>query len=195
MLRKQYKKSETSKRAILDAAYKLILEKGFERTSVKDIVRESGLSIGSFYHHFKSKDDMLNEAFLKFDEQLTDEAIARYDGLDPLDAIKAVLLAQTAYTESMGPGLMSEYYRALLQNENRGAVSPNRAYYLTVEAYVQKAQVLGLLDESRSSAAITDFLIQGVRGTLVDWCLHDGSYSVTEKVGLELDSYLLPFSQ
>ena len=194
MRQKQYKKTESSKRTILNAAHRLIVEKGFEKTSIKDIVRESGLSVGSFYHHFRSKDDMLNEAFLKFDDQLTEETLARYDKMDSLGAIKAVLLDQTVYTETIGSNLMSEYYRALLQNKNRGAISPQRTYYMAVESYVKKAQSLGLLGRKHNSASITEYLIKNVRGTLLDWCLHNGKYSVTERVKSELESYLLLFA-
>lgn len=42
-MKRQYKKSEKSKRMILDAARKLAEEKGFEKMSVQDIVKESGL--------------------------------------------------------------------------------------------------------------------------------------------------------
>ena len=193
MRQRQYKKSEASKRAILSAAHKLIVEKGFEKTSIKEIVQESGLSVGSFYHHFRSKDDLLNEAFLEFDDQLTEEAFARYDRMSALDAIKAVLIEQTEYTESIGPNLMSEYYRALLQNKNRNAVNPQRAYYQAVKTYVEKAQQLGALSKRHDSSTIARYLIRSVRGTLVDWCLHDGSYPVAKKVASELDACLLPF--
>ncbi len=193
MRKKQYRKSEASKRAILSAAHKLIVEKGFQKTSIKEIVQESGLSTGSFYHHFKSKDDLLNEAFLEFDDQLTEEAFARLDRMNALDAIKTVLLDQTRYTESIGPKLMSEYYRALLQHENRGALNPQRTYYQAVKNYVEKGQELGLLNTLFDSSTIALSLIKSVRGTLVDWCLNNGSYPVVKRIESEFGFYLAPF--
>ncbi len=190
---RRYKKSEASKRAILHAAHKLIVEKGFQKTSIKEIVQESGLSVGSFYHHFKNKDDLLNEAFHEFDDQLNEETFARYDSMNALDAVKTVLIEQTKYTEAFGPKLMSEYYRALLQHENRGALNPKRTYYRAVKTYAEKAQRLGLLNNAYDSSTITEHLIKSVRGTLVDWRLHNGSYPVTEYVESELDFYLAPF--
>ena len=44
----------------LDAAYRLFMEKGYERTSIQDIIDQlGGLSKGAIYHHFKSKEDIL----------------------------------------------------------------------------------------------------------------------------------------
>ena len=46
---------------ILDAARRLFLEKGYEATTIQDIVDElGGLTKGAVYHHFKSKADIMN---------------------------------------------------------------------------------------------------------------------------------------
>ena len=45
---------------ILDVSYRLFMEKGYERTSIQDIIDNlGGLSKGAIYHHFKSKEDIL----------------------------------------------------------------------------------------------------------------------------------------
>ncbi len=45
-----------SKTKILNAAVKLIRTKGYGATSIDDLCAESGLTKGSFFHHFKSKE-------------------------------------------------------------------------------------------------------------------------------------------
>ena len=50
---------ETVKR-ILDVSVRLFMEKGYEYTSIQDILDQlGGLSKGAIYHHFKSKEDIL----------------------------------------------------------------------------------------------------------------------------------------
>ena len=45
---------------ILEAAQRLFLEKGYEHTTIQDIVDElGGLTKGAVYHHFKSKEDII----------------------------------------------------------------------------------------------------------------------------------------
>lgn len=45
---------------ILDVAFRLFMEKGYENTSIQDIIEHlGGLSKGAIYHHFKSKEDIL----------------------------------------------------------------------------------------------------------------------------------------
>lgn len=45
---------------ILDVSFRLFMEKGYERTSIQDIINHlGGLSKGAIYHHFKSKEEIL----------------------------------------------------------------------------------------------------------------------------------------
>lgn len=48
-----------TKLRIYENAIGLIIQKGYDSVSIKLICKESELSIGAFYHHFKSKDDLL----------------------------------------------------------------------------------------------------------------------------------------
>lgn len=50
--------------AILDAAQKLFVERGFDATSVDDIARESQLSKGAVYHHFQDKQQVFAEVYV-----------------------------------------------------------------------------------------------------------------------------------
>ncbi|MEE8295793.1 MAG: TetR/AcrR family transcriptional regulator [Sphingomonadales bacterium] len=52
------KKGESTREKILSVAEGLILARGFSGTSLNDIVAESGLTKGAFFHHFSSKNDL-----------------------------------------------------------------------------------------------------------------------------------------
>lgn len=53
---------EETRQKILDAAKELFLEKGYENTTILDIVNNmDGLTRGAFYHHFKSKEEVLDQ--------------------------------------------------------------------------------------------------------------------------------------
>lgn len=58
MARNKY--PEETENLILETAHRLFMEKGFENTSVQDIIDNlGGLSKGAIYHHFKSKEEIL----------------------------------------------------------------------------------------------------------------------------------------
>jgi Transcriptional regulator len=59
MARNKY--PEITRARILEAAKKLFMEKGWEETTVQDIVDElADVTRGAFYHHFQSKDDIID---------------------------------------------------------------------------------------------------------------------------------------
>ena len=58
MSRNKYPEKTVQK--ILDVSYKLFTQKGYEKTSIQDIVDGLGMSKGAIYHHFKSKEEILS---------------------------------------------------------------------------------------------------------------------------------------
>src|SRR3989337_4485702 len=53
------KLSETRRTQILDAAVRVFARRGFDRATIKDIARSAGLSEGSIYNYFRSKEELL----------------------------------------------------------------------------------------------------------------------------------------
>lgn len=73
------KKSETRRRAIMDAAAELFQQSGFERTSMADICQRVGYSKATLYNYFQSKDDLFFEVVAEATEA---EFLATHDALD-----------------------------------------------------------------------------------------------------------------
>jgi AcrR family transcriptional regulator len=57
--RATHSEGEDTRALLLEAAAKLIAERGYRGTTVNDMVARAGLSKGTFYWHFKSKHDLL----------------------------------------------------------------------------------------------------------------------------------------
>ncbi|MDF3311146.1 helix-turn-helix domain containing protein [Rhodococcus sp. T2V] len=55
----EWRRSAQTKSAVTDAARRLFNDQGYENTSIHDIVRESGVSVGSIYHQFGGKSEVL----------------------------------------------------------------------------------------------------------------------------------------
>ena len=53
------KPAEDRRNEILDGAQALFFERGYERTTVNDVIARIGISKGGFYHHFAAKEDLL----------------------------------------------------------------------------------------------------------------------------------------
>ncbi len=60
------KNPEERKNELMDAAQELFLEKGYEKTSVSEIVKQIHVAQGTFYYHFKSKSEILDAIIDRF---------------------------------------------------------------------------------------------------------------------------------
>ncbi|MEK4980054.1 TetR/AcrR family transcriptional regulator [Bacillus sp. FSL K6-6540] len=70
------KKAEERKNEILDAADALFGQKGFDGTSTNDILEKVGIARGTLYHHFKSKEDIMDALIDRYTVRLLDRAQA-----------------------------------------------------------------------------------------------------------------------
>ena len=60
--RREYQKRET-RRLLLDTAYDVFLEKGYEKTTIKDLAERAGVAQGTFFKHFPDKMSLIAAAF------------------------------------------------------------------------------------------------------------------------------------
>ena len=67
------KPAEERKNEILDVAEQLFAEKGFDNASTNDIIKRIGIARGTLYHHFGSKEEILDALV----ERMAREGIAR----------------------------------------------------------------------------------------------------------------------
>lgn len=74
---REIKKPEIRKNEIINAARKFFYQKGYEQTSIQDIINDLGIAKGTFYHYFTSKIDLLD----KLTDQTTNEV---YVSLKPI---------------------------------------------------------------------------------------------------------------
>ena len=117
MARNKY--PEKSKELILEVSKKLFVEKGFDRTSIQDIINQlGGMTKGVIYHHFKSKMDILNAIIGVNDEKLLTEEWIGNNGLEKLQYILVKSLSDykkfsTLYTMKISlksPSILFEQY-------------------------------------------------------------------------------------
>ncbi len=87
-----YKKSEESRRQVLDAAIAVLAKKGVGNTSVQDIADAAGLSKGAVHYHFESKEELLERVLDRCCEvvEARIRAVFEQDGL-PVERIHRAL--------------------------------------------------------------------------------------------------------
>jgi len=88
--RSQAERRAETKKALVDAARALIVEKGYAETGTPEIVSRAGVTRGALYHHFDDKTDLMRALVRQEAEAVAAEINAQTNtGQSPLDAFMA----------------------------------------------------------------------------------------------------------
>lgn len=89
------KKHDERLNEILDAAESLFVQKGYEHATINDILSKVGIGKGTFYHYFKSKEDVMLAVIDRISDSLVKKtkAIAEDSSLDAHEKMKRIIFA------------------------------------------------------------------------------------------------------
>ncbi|HOP09242.1 MAG TPA: TetR/AcrR family transcriptional regulator [Candidatus Methanofastidiosa archaeon] len=88
------KDPEERRNEILDAAEELFVTKGYEATSIKDIIKKIDVAHGLFYYYFSSKEDVLNSIVIRYWDTISKRLseIACDENKGPVEKIEEMFL-------------------------------------------------------------------------------------------------------
>jgi TetR/AcrR family transcriptional regulator, transcriptional repressor for nem operon len=82
---------ERSHESILQSAARLVREKGISGAAVADVMKGAALTVGGFYAHFSSKDELVDETLRRTGATLRERLFERLDARSEADRAEAVL--------------------------------------------------------------------------------------------------------
>ena len=161
--------------ALLDGARRCLLERGYARTTARDLVAASGTNLASIGYHFGSKEALLNGAM----QQCFDEYIAQITRIvfadpsaTPVQRLQASWVALVSTFEQYRP-LMVAFVEALAQAERvpelRAQLAECYERLRATVADMVRSSVDGLSDVTARQVA--SFLIAVYDGLQVQWLL------------------------
>lgn len=170
------------KSRIVDAAWELFYEKGYDDTTVEDIIRLSDTSKGSFYYYFGSKDslldtlsDILDENYVKLEASLEPE-LNSFDKLMYLN-YQSHLFLETKIDVQL---LASLYSTQLIAKGSRNLLDQNRKYYKLISKIIEEGHVRNQISREKTIQEITKYYSLCERALVSDWCLNRADYSLAE---------------
>ena len=189
------KNSRNTKARIVNAAWKLFYEQGYEDTTVEDIIFESETSKGSFYHYFDGKDALLSSLSVLFDEQY-EELMERPDlpenSVDLLQYLNRALFETIENRVSID--LLSRLFSSqLVTRGQRHLLDRTRTYYKLLRRVISEGQEKGEIRREFTVEEISRAYAMFERGLMYDWCLRGGEYSLPEYAGKMMPLFLKSF--
>lgn len=124
------KNPEETVSKILDVSFRLFQEKGYDHTTIQDITDALGMSKGAVYHHFKSKEDILDNICDKFYERDWFQIIRKDPGASGLEKLRSILVNQLSDPQKLEVDQLTSSLKlnprllALILNSTMEAAAP-----------------------------------------------------------------------
>jgi AcrR family transcriptional regulator len=161
---------------LLDAAVELFAEKGFDGTSVQEIVARAEVTKGAMYHYFRSKDDLLYEIYHGLiSQQLADQERILATGLGPADALRALVrdLVETTTARLAEAAVFSREMHKLADEPMAALRAQRRRYHEGLRDLIAAGQRDDAFAAVASAETVT-LIVFGIVNQLPQWYQPDG---------------------
>lgn len=170
----------------------LFVDKGYSATSIQDIVDALGVTKGSFYYHYKSKEALLMDIHQQYIEELLARQQSILQGAAPAkEKLAEIVRLLIGDMEKQGP-IANVYFRELrhLKEENAKAIRAKRAEF---REQIESVLIAGIESgEFRRglNPKMTAFAVLGVTNWSYQWFQPGGELSTGELAELYTDFIL-----
>jgi TetR/AcrR family transcriptional repressor of nem operon len=162
---------QNTRNVILQAAMRLLIERGFHACSVQDITQAAGVPKGSFYNHFKSKEALAAEILTEYGKGNTDRSILTNSDVPALTRLKKHFQALNEYFSRCNDGclvgkFMAEVSRDTPQIRER-LLSVLDLWGGQLSSAIADGQAQGSIRKDLKADDLAAFLIDAYEGAIL----------------------------
>ena len=187
--------SVDSQGKIIESTIDIIREKGADRVTVRNVCARADVSIGTFYHYFRDKDDLMMYFVREtpFSTAVLEKPVS--DISSRLCELYMILINR--YLE-LGEDFMKSFYstsnRSLsaYMSEQNGSFLDGTVMQrseLELNGAIKAGFVRNDIDAHRVCMDVCTI----VKGCVFEWCLVDGKMNIEDSLKRILDNYLRPY--
>ncbi|GHU66612.1 TetR family transcriptional regulator [Clostridia bacterium] len=178
--------AKATEKRIKQTALELFEEHGFDIVTIEDITSAVGVSKGTFYVYFQSKDEILVNEFKKIDKHYEHAWNDMPKNMPVLEQIE--FLFRTVF-DYCGNTLGLNIIRVMYNNQISVKASPDVKFLIdkmrilysilrsVIEAGFSNGEIRSDIDPDSTMNAIRS----SYHGILYDWCLYNGSFNLVER--------------
>jgi AcrR family transcriptional regulator len=168
--------------ALQDAALRLFLERGYDRTTVEEIARAAGVSHMTFFRHFPTKDAVLLDD--GFDPAIAEAVASAPAALPPLSRVCAGMRAALTHLDL--PEQDKVRARVRIASEHAGL---RAGMWRNTEATQEAVAAVLVADgtDPRAARVAAAATLAALTAALQDWCRSDSDEPMTSRLAAALD--------
>ncbi|GAA2307411.1 TetR family transcriptional regulator [Streptomyces violaceusniger] len=145
---------------LLAAATRLFAERGYDRTSVQEIVEAAGVTKGALYHYFGSKDDLLHEIYGRVLRLQQERLDAFADADAPVETRLRDAAADVVVTTIENLDDATIFFRSMHQlspEKHKQVRAERRRYHERFRALIEEGQRAGVFSSRTPADLVVDY--------------------------------------
>ena len=181
-----------AKQKLIDTTVALIKKYGADTITVRNVCEEAGLSIGTFYHHFQNKDDLLMY-FVR--ETSFDSFVLETPPEDIAGRVCELYMHLIDRYLALGEEFMKSFYTtgnkalsAYMGQEN--GCFADGTVMARCERELLEAQEQGFIKKNANAHILSMDICTIVKGCVFEWALDDGRMNISESLRRIIGAYM-----
>lgn len=184
-------KQKTKRKELAFKALPIIDAHGFGALSVSDICAALGISVGTFYHYFKDKNDIIMEFFHLIDQYYIEKVEPEIKLQEnTLDGIRFFCLQYGVYSIDVGLEICRQISVIPMISQHDEFMSDKRVLCKMLFEIVERGQATGQITTRYTAKQVVDMFLIMIRGYCFDWVKCNAAYDIVEAIGLHCDILL-----
>lgn len=177
---------------IAKASWELFRRKGYQDTTITDIIEAAGTSRGTFYHYFNGKDELLSTLSYMFDDFYREQLPLIDPEMNSCDKLIRLSCACHRYiAETIPLELLARLYSSqVVTSGDKNLLDRNRFYYQAVQSIIDEGQRRGEIDSAVPSFEAVHYYAMCERAIIYDWCIAGGDYDLGSFTAANLERML-----
>ncbi|MEW8972686.1 MAG: TetR/AcrR family transcriptional regulator [Tissierellaceae bacterium] len=170
------------KKEIVDIIVNLMDEDGLKNITIKEICEATNISIGAFYHYFKSKDSIADDMYCLMDEFFMVNKSTIKNHLSTAEKVIDFVNHFGMYVEEWGFYANLFIMRSSIQNTTKKIYKSKREIYKILEEIIQEGIEKGDFRVEIEPSELTTMIFVIIRGYLLEWIKREENYPVKENM-------------
>jgi AcrR family transcriptional regulator len=149
---------------------KLVNELGFEKMHIRDICQEAGITPGTFYHYFSSKDDILFDRYRRANTFFNKLYNTKLKNRHEIDGLKLLLKEFIKWEKKRVIGVLIPFQRVRLLYSTEWAKREPLAHSVIIRTLFRSGLERGTIQPGFTPRQLADFFICFLEGIAVNQC-------------------------
>lgn len=175
--------TDTKRNTIIAVALSCLKDSSSKDLSIRQICTKGNISIGTIYHYFKSKEDLLTAIMLKYDDTLTSQTInflTHESEAENLLIFADSFALDSVNNTNVSGTIVSSIDLPLPSTEEERVAERCRPLYQIPCEIIQRGQDKGEFSKKYDAPSLTDKYIMILRGASIEWFRRKYTYNIRQ---------------